>query len=79
MLTGLIVFSIGVGLLTWCAKVERKELEKMRDPQAKWAFIDGDSQSMRILKVRAIRGIALTAVGLICSIYGFIKFISNIG
>ncbi len=78
MLTGLVIFAIGIGLLTWCAKVERKELEKMRDPKAKWAFIDGDSESMRILKIRAIRGLTLTVVGIICSLYGFVKFISNI-
>jgi len=73
-----IIFFCGVGVLTWCAKVERKQMEKMRDPREKWAYIDGDKDKEKELKFRSLRSIALTVLGVALALYGFFDFLSQI-
>ena len=41
---GAVLFFAGLALLSWCAKVERVEKAKMRDPKLKWAYIDADGK-----------------------------------
>jgi hypothetical protein len=75
---GAIMFVIGIALLTWLAKVERKQMTKMRDPKLKWAYIDADGKTRDEVKKRSRRSIIVTLIGGIIAFYGFIDFLRNV-
>jgi hypothetical protein len=75
---GAILFIVGVALLTWCAKVERKQMAKMRDPKLKWAYIDADGKLRDEVKKRNRRSIIATLLGGGMALYGFIDFLVNV-
>ncbi len=70
------IFVAGTFILTWCAKVERKEDGERHDRKEKWAFIDG--RKTEDLKKRSIRGIFMVLVGGGLAFYGLISFLANI-
>ena len=75
-LLNIALFFAGSFILTWCAKVERKEDSERHDRREKWAFIDG--RKTEDLKKRSIRGIFMVLVGGGLAFYGFISFLANI-
>ncbi len=77
-ITGAVLFILGIALLSWCARVERAELAKMRDPKLKWAYIDADGKKRDEVKKRNRRSIIVTLVGGGMALYGFIDFLRNV-
>ena len=75
---GAVLFILGIGMLSWCARVERAELAKMRDPKLKWAYIDADGKKRDEVKKRNRRSIIVTLVGGSMALYGFIDFLRNV-
>ena len=75
-IVGLICLILGIGVLTYCAKIERKERAVRRDPKEKWAFIDG--QKKEEVSRQNIRGMIMTVVGLGLCVYGFVSFMMNL-
>lgn len=75
---GAVLFVVGIALLSWCARVERAELAKMRDPKLKWAYIDADGKKRDEVKKRNRRSIIVTLVGGSMALYGFIDFLRNV-
>ena len=75
---GAIMFAAGIALLTWCSKVERVELAKMRDPKLKWAYIDADGKKRDEVRKRNRRSIIFTLLGGGMALYGFIDFMGNV-
>jgi hypothetical protein len=75
---GAILFIVGIALLSWLSKVERKQLAKMRDPKLKWAYIDADGKKRDEVKKRNRRSIIVTLVGGSMALYGFIDFLRNV-
>ena len=75
-LLNIALFFMGTFILTWCAKIERKENAERSDRKEKWAFIDGRKDVE--LRKRSIRGLALTVVGGVMAFYGFISFLSAV-
>ena len=70
------IFVAGSFILSWCAKVERKEGEERHDRKEKWAYIDGRKEEQ--MKKRSFRGLILTLLGGGMAIYGFINFLINV-
>ena len=70
------IFFAGTFVLTWCAKIERKENAERSDRMEKWAYIDGRKDAE--IKKRSIRGLALTVVGGGMALYGFFSVLSAI-
>jgi hypothetical protein len=75
---GAILFIVGIALLTWLSKVERKQMAKMRDPKLKWAYIDADGKKRDEVRKRNRRSIIVTLIGGSMALYGFIDFLSNV-
>lgn len=75
---GAVLFVVGIALLTWLAKVEGKQMAKMRDPKLKWAYIDADGKKRDEVKKRGRRSIIVTLIGGAMALYGFIDFLSNV-
>ena len=75
---GAVLFFVGMALLSWCAKVERLESAKMRDPKLKWAYIDAEGKKRDEVKKRNRRSIIVTLVGGGMALYGFIDFLANV-
>lgn len=76
---GLVVFLVGMGILGWCARMERREYKEIRDdPKAKWEVIDGVEARVRQAKRRSARGFFMTLVGLGAALYGIVVFFMNI-
>ncbi len=75
---GAILFFAGTALLTWCAKVERVELAKMRDPKLKWAYIDADGKKRDEVRKRNRRSIIVNIIGGGMAAYGLWDFLTNI-
>ncbi len=75
-LLNIALFVAGTFILSWCAKVERKEDGERHDRKEKWAFIDGRKDAE--LKKRSIRGLFMTVIGAGLAFYGFISFLANI-
>lgn len=67
-------FIAGTFILTWCAKVERKENAERSDRKEKWAFIDGRKDAE--LKKRSIRGLIMTLIGASLALYGIFSFLA---
>ena len=72
------MFIVGIALLSWCARVERVELAKMRDPKLKWAYIDADGKKRDEVRKRSRRSTIVTLVGGGMALYGFIDFLRNV-
>ncbi len=75
---GAVLFFIGIGILSWCAKVEKKQFAKMRDPKMKWAYIDAEGKMRGEVKKRNVRSIVLTLLGGGMALYGFVSFLVNV-
>lgn len=75
---GAIFFIVGMALLSWCSKVERKEMLKMRDPKQKWSYIDAKGKKKQEIKKRNARGIIFTLIGGGMALYGFLSFLINV-
>jgi len=73
---GLIFLILGVGVLTWCARLDRQAFLKRRDPKEKWSYIDGEKEE-EITKTKA-RGAILMVIGASMSIFGLISFLLNL-
>lgn len=71
-------FLLGVFLLNWCAKMERRDYQILRDPKLKWEMIDKDKKRTRDLKRQSMRGTIMTLTGLGCAIYGAVTFFMNV-
>lgn len=74
---GAVLFFIGVVLLTWLAKVERKQLIKMRDPKLKWSYIDAEGKRQDEVRHRRRRSTIVTLIGGGLALYGLIDFLVN--
>lgn len=75
---GSVLFLAGIALLSWCARVERVEMLKMRDPKLKWAYIDADGKKRDEVKKRNRRSIIVTLLGGGMALYGLIDFLVNV-
>ncbi|NIQ00166.1 MAG: hypothetical protein GWM98_06845 [Nitrospinaceae bacterium] len=75
---GAVMFFAGIGLLTWCSNVERKQMIKMRDPKLKWSYIDSEGKKRDEVKKRNLRSTAITIIGGGMALYGFISFLANV-
>ncbi len=71
-------FLFGVFLLNWCAKMERKDFQVMRDPKLKWERIDKDKKRIQDMKKKSTRGTFMTLTGLGCAVYGAFKFFISV-
>ena len=75
---GAVLFFLGIGILSWCTKVEKKQFAKMRDPKMKWAYIDAEGKKRGEVKKRNMRSIILTVLGGGMALYGFLDFLGNV-
>lgn len=75
---GAVLFIVGIALLSWCARVERKQMAKMRDPKLKWAYIDADGMKRDEVRLRTRRSLIITVVGGGMALFGFIDFLLNV-
>ena len=73
---GIICLILGAGVLTFCARIERKDQKERRDPKNKWSYIDGEKEG-EVAK-QNIRGIFLTLVGVVMAVFGLVSFMLNI-
>ncbi|MEE8269772.1 MAG: hypothetical protein V3R23_07120 [Nitrospinaceae bacterium] len=76
-LLGAILFFGGIALLSWCAKVERVEKAKMRDPKLKWAYLDADGKMRGEVRKMQRRSIIVNIVGIGMAIFGLLSFLGN--
>jgi len=75
---GLVAFFVGIFILNWCSRLERRDFEKMRDPKLKWKYIDpGEAESQEMRK-KSLRGWVMTLAGVGCAVYGFFTILANI-
>ena len=77
-LLGAILFFGGIALLSWCAKVERVEKAKMRDPKLKWAYLDADGKLSGEVRKMQRRSIIVNIVGIGMAIFGLLSFLGNV-
>ncbi len=77
-IVGAVLFFLGIGILSWCTKVEKKQFAKMRDPKMKWAYIDAEGKKRGEVKKRNTRSIVLTLLGGGLALYGFLDFLGNV-
>jgi hypothetical protein len=75
---GAVLFFAGLALLSWCAKVERVEKAKMRDPKLKWAYIDAEGKKRDEVRKMQRRSIIVNIVGGGMALYGFLSFLGNV-
>jgi prolipoprotein diacylglyceryltransferase len=75
---GAVLFFGGLILLSWCAKVERAEKAKMRDPKLKWAYIDAEGKKRDEVKKMQNRSIIINIVGGGMAVYGLLSFLMNV-
>lgn len=75
---GAILFFVGMALLTWLSRTERRQQAKMRDPKLKWAYIDADGKKRDEVRKRNTRSIIVTLIGGIMAFYGFLDFLNNV-
>ena len=75
---GAVLFVVGIALLSWCSKVEHKQLAKMRDPRLKWAYIDAEGKKRDEVRKRSARSLIVTLIGGGMAVYGFISFLANV-
>ncbi len=77
-IVGAVLFFLGIGILSWCTKVEKKQYVQMRDPKMKWAYIDAEGKKRGEVKKRNTRSIVLTLLGGGLALYGFLDFLGNV-
>jgi hypothetical protein len=75
---GTVLFVIGIFLLTWLSKTEKKQEAIMRDPKLKWAYIDAKGKKRAEVKKRNSRSILFTLIGGGMALYGFFSFLVNV-
>jgi hypothetical protein len=75
---GAVMFFVGMALLTWLSKTERKQEAKMRDPKLKWSYIDAEGKKRDEVKKRNSRSIIVTLIGGSMALYGFLSFLANV-
>jgi hypothetical protein len=75
---GAVLFFAGMALLSWCAKVERVEKAKMRDPKLKWAYIDAEGTKRGEVRKMQRRSIIVNLVGGGMAVYGLLSFLANV-
>jgi hypothetical protein len=75
---GAVLFVVGIALLTWCAKVERVEKTKMRDPKLKWAYIDAEGKKRDEFRKMQRRSIIINIVGGGMALFGLFSFLGNV-
>lgn len=75
---GAVLFFAGMAMLSWCAKVERTEMAKMRDPKLKWAYIDAEGKKRDEVRKRNRRSIIINLVGGGMALFGFLSFLMNV-
>ncbi len=75
---GAVLFFAGMALLSWCAKVERVEKAKMRDPKLKWAYIDAEGKKRGEVRKMQRRSIIVNLVGGGMSVFGLLSFLANV-
>jgi hypothetical protein len=75
---GAVLFFGGLALLSWCAKVERVEKAKMRDPKLKWAYIDAEGKKRGEVKKMHRRSIIVNLVGGGMAVFGLLSFLMNV-
>lgn len=75
---GAVLFFAGMALLSWCARVERVEKAKMRDPKLKWAYIDAEGKKRDEVRKMQRRSIIINIIGGGAALYGLIDFLTNV-
>lgn len=75
-LTAIIIFFVGIFIMTLCSKYERKVNDKLRDPKLKYAMIDGAKDD--IVKQRNLVGNILSILGGVIALFGFVTFFLNL-
>ncbi len=75
---GAILFFGGIALLSWCARVERVEKTKMRDPKLKWAYLDADGKKRDEVRKMQRRSMIINLVGGAMALFGLLKFLGNV-
>jgi len=75
---GAILFFGGIALLSWCARVERVEKAKMRDPKLKWAYLDADGKKRDEVRKMQRRSIIINLVGGGMALFGLLKFLGSV-
>ena len=77
-ITGAVLFILGIALLSWCARVERAELAKMRDPKLKWAYIDAEGKKRDEVRKMHRRSIVVNLIGGGMAVFGLLSFLANV-
>ena len=75
-IVGVVCMVLGVCVLIWCARMDRRDFAKRRDPKEKWSFIDGEKDE-EVTKQK-VRGFILMLVGAGLSMFGLAWFLWNI-
>lgn len=75
---GAVLFFVGMALLSWLSKTEKKQEAVMRDPKLKWAYIDAQGKKRNEVKKRNSRSIIITLIGGGMALYGFMSFLTNV-
>ncbi len=75
---GAVLFFGALALLSWCAKVERVEKTKMRDPKLKWAYIDADGKKRDEVRKLHRRSIIVNLIGGGMAVFGLLSFLINV-
>ena len=75
---GAVLFFGGLALLSWCAKVERVEKAKMRDPKLKWAYIDAEGKKRDEVRKMHRRSIIVNLIGGGMAVFGLLSFLANV-
>ena len=75
---GAVLFFGGLALLSWCAKVERVEKAKMRDPKLKWAYIDAEGKKRDEVRKMHRRSIVVNLIGGGMAVFGLLSFLTNV-
>ncbi len=71
-----VIFFVGILIMTLCAKYERKVDERLRDPKLKYTLLDGGNED--VVKQKNLVGNILSILGGAIALYGFVTFFLNI-
>ncbi len=75
---GIVCLVFGIGLLTWCARMDTSDFMKRRDPKNKWSYIDSDKETDQDVLKQKARGMILMVIGAGLSMFGLVSFLINI-
>lgn len=73
LIIGVVLMLVGMGLLSWCQKMERKDFKIRNDPREKWAYIDGAKADVE--RKSSIRGTLMALVGGGLALWGFVMLV----